>query len=187
MRVRSRLFGASRACELQLRGADEQDVCDGELFRVRQCQEGAGRPHGLKPRRRTVIIRTKDGELRTVELGPNAQLSQLKVGDKVNATYYENIIIRKKPAGEADVDTLEASAKRGAGKAGGTIGLQQAITATITAVDMNVPSISLSGPRGWSYSSKVQDKKALEQVKIGDKVDITWTEAILVSVTAAKK
>ena len=52
---------------------------------------------------------------------------------------------------------------------------------------MNVPSISLSGPRGWSYSSKVQDKKALEQVKVGDKVDITWTEAILVSVTAAKK
>ena len=135
---------------------------------------------------RTVIIRTKDGELRTVELGPNAQLSQLKVGDKVNATYYENIIIRKKPAGEADVDTLEASAKRGAGKAGGTIGVQQAITATITAIDMNVPSISLQGPRGWSYSSKVQDKKALEQVKVGDKVDITWTQAILVGVTAAK-
>ena len=135
---------------------------------------------------RTVIIRTKDGELRTVELGPNAQLSQLKVGDKVNATYYENIIIRKKPAGEPDVDTLEASAKHGAGKAGGTIGVQQAITATITAINMNVPSISLQGPRGWSYSSKVQDKKALEQVKVGDKVDITWTEALVLSIDDAK-
>lgn len=136
---------------------------------------------------RTVIIRTKSGELRTVELGPNAQLSQLKVGDTVNATYYENIIIRKKPAGEPDVDTMEAAAKHGAGKAGGTVGVQQAITATITAIDMKVPSISLQGPRGWSYSSKVQDKKALEQVKVGDKVDITWTQAILVGVTAAKK
>jgi len=136
---------------------------------------------------RTVIIRTTKGELRTVELGPNAQLSQLKIGDTVNATYYENIIIRKKPAGEPDVDTLEAAAHRGEGKAGGSIGVQQAITATITAIDMNVPSIALKGPRGWSYSSKVQDKKALEQVKVGDKVDITWTQAILVGVTPAKK
>jgi len=136
---------------------------------------------------RTVVIRTQAGELRTVQLGPNAQIGNIHVGDTVTATYYENIIIRKKPAGEADVDTLEAAAQRGNAKAGGTIGLQQAITATITAVDMNVPSISLSGPRGWSYSSKVQDKKAPEQVKVGDKVDITWTEAILVSVTAAKK
>ena len=135
---------------------------------------------------RTVVIRTKNGELRTVQLGPNTQIGNIKVGDQVSATYYENIIIRKKPAGEPDVDTLQAAAQRGNAKAGGSIGVQQAITATITAVDMNAPSISLSGPRGWSYSSKVQDKKALEQVKVGDKVDITWTEAVLVSVAPAK-
>jgi len=136
---------------------------------------------------RTVIIRTKAGELRTVELGPNMQIDKIHVGDNVSATYYENIIIRKKPAGEADVDTLEVAAHRGDTKAGGSIGVQQAITATITAVDMNVPSISLKGPRGWSYSSKVQDKKALEQVKVGDKVDITWTQAVLAAVTPASK
>lgn len=136
---------------------------------------------------RTVVIRTKTGELRTVEVGPNAQIDKIHVGDNVSATYYENIIIRKKPAGEADVDTLEAAAHRGDTKAGGSIAVQQAITATITAIDMNAPSISLKGPRGWSYSSKVQDKKALEQVKVGDKVDITWTQAILASVTAAPK
>lgn len=136
---------------------------------------------------RTVIIRTKSGELRSVELGPNVQIEKIHVGDNVNATYYENIIIRKKPAGEADVDTLEVAAHRNDAKAGGSIGVQQAITATITAIDMNVPSISLKGPRGWSYSSKVQDKKALEQVKVGDKVDITWTQAILASVTPATK
>jgi hypothetical protein len=134
---------------------------------------------------RTVVIRTKAGELRSVELGPNSQIAQIKVGDVVNATYYENLIIRKKPAGEADVDTLEVAGHRGATKAGGTIGVQQAITATISAIDLKVPSIALTGPRGWAYSSKVQDKKALEQVKVGDKVDLTWTAAVLVSVTPA--
>jgi len=135
---------------------------------------------------RTVVIRTANGELRTVELGPNAQISQIKVGDKVNATYYENVIVRKKPAGEPDVDTLEAAGHRNNTKAGGTIGLQQVVTATVSAVDLNVPSISLTGPRGWTYSTKVHDKKALEQLKVGDKVDLTWTQAVLVSVTAAK-
>jgi len=136
---------------------------------------------------RTVVMRTKDGDLRTVQLGPSAQIANIHVGDAVNATYYENIVIRKKPAGEADVDTLEAGVHRGNTKAGGTVGLQQTVTATITGVDQNVPSISLTGPRGWTYSSKVQDKQALAQVKVGDKVDITWTEAILVAVTPAKK
>jgi hypothetical protein len=136
---------------------------------------------------RTVVIRTKEGELRTVQLGPGAAIANIHPGDAVSATYYENIIVRKKPAGEPDVDTLEVAGHRGATKAGGSIGVQQAITATVTAIDMNVPSIALSGPRGWSYSSKVQDKKALEQLKVGDKVDITWTEAVLAAVTPAKK
>ena len=54
-------------------------------------------------------------------------------------------------------------------------------TATITAIDPKVPSITFSGPNNWTYSSKVEDKKALATVKVGDKVDITWTVALLVS------
>ena len=47
--------------------------------------------------------------------------------------------------------------------------------------------IRFKGPNGWAYSSKVQDKDALSKVKVGDKVDITWTEALLVSMDAPKK
>jgi hypothetical protein len=64
--------------------------------------------------------------------------------------------------------------------------MQRTITATIDNIDMDVPSISFKGPRGWNYSSKVKDKKALSQVKAGDRVDITWTEAMLVSMAPAK-
>jgi hypothetical protein len=31
------------------------------------------------------------------------------------------------------------------------------------------------------YSSRVSDKGALAKVKAGDRVDITWTEALMVS------
>ena len=138
---------------------------------------------------RTVVLRMQNGELRTL-IAPSdvARFNEIKVGDTVSATVYDNIVIRKKQPGEPDVDTLSAALTPGGGaKPGATAAVQQTITATITAIDMNTPSISLSGPRGWSYSSKVQDKKALAQVKVGDKVDITWTDATLVSLAAAKK
>jgi len=47
--------------------------------------------------------------------------------------------------------------------------------------------ITFSGPNNWSYSSRVEDTKMLAQVKVGDKVDITWTEALLVSFDVVKK
>ena len=65
---------------------------------------------------------------------------------------------------------------------GGTRAKQRTITATITAIDTAVPSVTFTGPNGWKYTSRVQDTAALAKVKVGDKVDVVWTEAVLVSV-----
>jgi Cu/Ag efflux protein CusF len=64
---------------------------------------------------------------------------------------------------------------------------QRVITATITAIDPKAPSITFSGPNGWKYSSRVHDQAALAKVKVGDKVDITWTMALLMSVEGSPK
>jgi len=67
-------------------------------------------------------------------------------------------------------------------KPGGTAATQRTITATITAIDPSAPSITFKGPNDWTYSSRVQDRDVLKKVKVGDRVDITWTEALLISV-----
>jgi hypothetical protein len=109
------------------------------------------------------------------------------VGDKITAKYYENIVLRLKQPGEKAVDTDTASLTPGTGaKAGGTAAMQRTITATITHIDPKVPSISFSGPNGWKYSSRVEDKEALKKVKVGDRLDITWTMAVLISADAPK-
>ena len=69
---------------------------------------------------------------------------------------------------------------------GGTKAKQRTITAAITAIDMDKPAISFSGPNGWKYTSMVRDKEALAKVKVGDKVDIVFTEAMLVSIEPGK-
>lgn len=138
---------------------------------------------------REVTLRDADGELRTVHVPKDVtRFPEMKVGDTVSATYYDTITLRVKAPDEPDVDTLKKGVTPGGGrKPVGTAAIQQTITATIEAIDMNVPSIAFKGPRGWQYSTKVQDKNALSQVKVGDRVDITWTEALLVSVNSGSR
>ena len=136
---------------------------------------------------RAVTLKGSDGTYTVVTAPPEMKrFNELKVGDTITARYYENIVIRVKAPGEKDVDTGTYGASRGDGaRPAGTVAGQRTITATITQIDEKVPSITFTGPNGWSYSSRVEDKKALSKVKVGDKVDITWTAAALVSIDDA--
>src|SRR4029450_9880966 len=132
---------------------------------------------------RTVTLKKPDGTYVAVVAGPDiTRFAEIKVGDKVNARYYENVILRLKRPGESDV-LSQAKGTTGSEQVlpGGTKAKQTTITATISAIDMDVPSITLTRPSGLKYTSKVQDTEALAKVKVGDKVDIVWTEAMLVS------
>ena len=47
---------------------------------------------------RRIVLRTQSGELRTVRVPDQAtRLSEIKPGDVVTATYYDNIVLRMKP------------------------------------------------------------------------------------------
>ena len=133
---------------------------------------------------RTVTLKKPDGTFVQTVAGPDIKrFEEVKVGDTVNVRYYENVVIRLKQPGEADVMS-GAKGTTGSEQAlpGGTRAKQVTITATITAIDPSVPTITFAGPNGWKYTSKVQDPTALDKVKVGDKFDIVWTEATLVSV-----
>jgi hypothetical protein len=148
----------------------------------------------------TASVEAIDASTRTVTLkGPKGnyvdvvvpdtvtRFSEIKVGDKITARYYENIVLRVQQPGEKAVDSDATAVTKGSGtKPGATAATQRTITATITEIDQKVPSITFTGPNNWKYSSRVEDKKALAKVKVGDKVDITWTDALLVSFEAAK-
>jgi hypothetical protein len=132
---------------------------------------------------RTLTLKKPDGTMVNTVAGPEVKrFDEIKVGDKVTAKYYETVVLRLKRPGESDVDTKKEGATPSEQVLpGGTKAKQRTLTVTITAIDMNTPSITFTGPNDWKYTSKVQDKEALAKVKVGDKVDIVWTEATLVS------
>ncbi len=143
----------------------------------------------INPGTRELTVKGPDGKYVTFVASPEVKrFDALKVGDTITAKYYENLVIRLKLPGEKDVDTATAGAVPAAGaKPGGTMAEQRTITVTITQIDPKVPSITFTGPNNWTYSSRVEDKKALAKVKVGDKLDLTWTQAVLIDVAPAAK
>jgi len=133
--------------------------------------------------RREVTLKKDDGTYEVLSVPASVKrFDAVKVGDSLSVRYYENVVFRLKPEGEPDVNTASGGVVPAAGeKPKGTMSGQRTITAKITAIDMNVPSISFTGPNGWNYTTRVHDKEALAKVKVGDRADITWTAAAVVS------
>ena len=38
------------------------------------------------------------------------------------------------------------------------------------------------GPNDWKYSRRIVDPKVFDQVKVGDRVDITWSTDLVIAV-----
>jgi hypothetical protein len=138
---------------------------------------------------RTLTVKDDKGIYETIEAPPEMKrCSVLEVGDKITARYYDNVVVRVKKPGEAAVDVDSAALTKGQGqRPAGTAATQKTMTVTIAAMDPKARSITVKGPNGYNYSRKVEDKKAFDQLKVGDQLDLTWTEAMLISVDPPKK
>ena len=131
--------------------------------------------------KRAMNIKTADGMFVAVSVPESVQrFNELKVGDKINATYNNNVMVRLKPPGEPAVDTVATGDAKSA-----TTGTQvqtRTMTANIVGIDRNASSISFEGPNGWKYSRRVVDPMVFAQVNVGDRVDIIWNTDLAVSV-----
>jgi len=135
---------------------------------------------------RLVTLKDKDGEVETIYCGPEVKrFDELKVGDTVTFRYYESVAyaIRKpgQPSGLPAETGPKVTRSQGA-RPGGTIAQQETATVTLKAIDPKVPSVTVLTEDGRTMSFKVEDKKNLKDVKVGDKVEITYTEAVMISV-----
>ena len=116
------------------------------------------------------------------------RFDQLKVGDTIKATYYESLVFELRKPGVASTAPGGAIAGgRLKDVPGGALGAQQTTTVTVKAVDMNVPSITVVTADGRTLTRKIAEKKNLEGVKAGDRIDITYTQAVVVSAEPGKK
>jgi Cu/Ag efflux protein CusF len=136
---------------------------------------------------RLVTLKAEDGTLDTVYCGPDVKrFDELKVGDKVTFRYHESMVfaIQKPGATPPAAETMGITRGEGS-KPGGTIAKQMTAVVTVLALDLKTPSITIQTEDGSKMTFKVDEKKNLEGVKVGDKVQITYTQALAISVAPA--
>jgi Cu/Ag efflux protein CusF len=143
----------------------------------------------IDPATRSVTLRAESGDEDTFTVSPDVtRFSQLKVGDTITATYYESVVFQvRKPNAAAAATGAVAAGGRLKDAPGGVVGVQEAATVTVKAVDMNVPSITVVTTDGRTLTRKIAEKKNLEGVNPGDRIDITYTRGLVVLAEPAKK
>jgi hypothetical protein len=140
---------------------------------------------------RVLKLRGQDGGELVVEAGDAIKnFDQIEQGDEVVVTYTEAVAWQVKSASEGAPGMSEKSevtrAKPGE-KPAGTAGRTVSVTATITQIDLAKETVTLTGPRGRSETIKVRDPANLKKVKVGDLVEITYTEAVAIAVRPVAK
>jgi hypothetical protein len=141
--------------------------------------------------KRLLSLKTETGEMVTVEVDPAVQnLPQVKVGDRVVARYREAIgaTIATSSGQPVTVD-LDADRAKPGERPSARASATTNIPVTITAVDTKSNQVSFYGADGLVRAITVetpQAKEFIKQLKPGDNVVVTFTEAIAVSVEPAK-
>jgi Cu/Ag efflux protein CusF len=142
---------------------------------------------GLDLPARVITLKGPKGNSFTFRVSDDVKnLAQVKVGDIVVAKYYESYAIKVTKPGAPAAEAVEAAAAAQPGeRPAGAVLKQESIKAKITAIGKHKESVTLKGPEGNSMTIKVKNPKNLEGVKVGDDVEITYTEALAVAVEPA--
>ncbi len=145
----------------------------------------------VDPAQRTVTLQGASGKTRTIEVGDQVRnFDQIKVGDMVHARYTQALARElKKGAPSMQAPTEEQAitpAPAPGAKPGGTVARKVTAAAEVIAVDPARQMVTLRGPRGNEVDVEVQDPSQLKNIKKGDHVQVTYVEALAISVAAAK-
>jgi hypothetical protein len=141
--------------------------------------------------RRLVTLKEETGEEFVAEVAPAvANLNEVKVGDQIVVSYTKSVAWQVRPAGQdapafsaEPATTSSASGDKLKGSVGGSVSL----TATIAAIDTAQGTVTLKWEDGNSDTIKARDPANLKKVRVGDVVDIVYSEAIAVAVRPASK
>ncbi len=137
---------------------------------------------------RTVTLKGPRGGTVTLDVKDPKKLDTVAVGDPVVAAFIEALALEVKrvPGATPGVSVTEARATSKPGETpSGAVGREVVVTTTITAVDRKAQTVTIKGPRGNTETIKVKDPANLKGVEAGDVAELTYTQALAVTLDRA--
>jgi|SoiMethySBSTD1v2_1073268.scaffolds.fasta_scaffold98161_4 Cu/Ag efflux protein CusF len=139
----------------------------------------------------TVTLKGPKGRTVTIEVKDKSKLDQINVGDPVVAAYMEAVAWRVVKAGSGAAPGVSTQETRVSSKPGetpaGAVGREVTATVTITAIDRKNHTVTVKGPQGGTETIKAKEPKNLEGLKVGDMVEISYSQALAVSLDKSGK
>jgi Cu/Ag efflux protein CusF len=145
--------------------------------------------------KRLITLQGSDPEVKqTIEAGPEVRnFPQIKQGDLVVVEYYQGVAAEVQPPGTVAAEPQAAigTTRTPEGSTpGAAVGSVVSSTVTIQSYDKKTNMVTFSRPDGLVRVMKIEDPKAQEfasKLKKGDQVEVTFTEALAVSVEPQSK
>ncbi|KPK38541.1 MAG: hypothetical protein AMJ69_08140 [Gammaproteobacteria bacterium SG8_47] len=143
--------------------------------------------------KRLIELKGPEGRTETIQVGPEVErFKEIKKGDKVVVQYYQALAAQLNKHGVPDEVTVAAEAAKAPKTESPRMSARGDVTVTVTIdeVDLENDVVVFTGPRGFTRVVAVerpQGKQFIRQLKPGDKVDLTYTEAIAIEVEPAPK
>lgn len=139
---------------------------------------------------RMVTLKAANGETTTFKASPEIKnLAQVKKGDVVTIEFARAVALELNK-GAAGIASRTDSPAIGTAKPGERPAMtatdKVVIKANVTAVDTAAKTVTVRGPER-TVTLAVNDPAMLARVQVGDQVEVTFTEALLVSVAPPAK
>jgi hypothetical protein len=139
---------------------------------------------------RTVALKGPEGNVVDVVAGDEVRnFKQIRIGDMVVARYVRalSLELKKAKGGSRGITETDAAARAMPGdRPAGGVARQVTAIADVVAVDPKKMTITLKGPRGNVVDLHVRNPDHFKVVKKGDEVEVTYTEALALSVEQAR-
>ena len=146
----------------------------------------------IDPAKREVTLKGPLGNVVTFAVDKRVKrLNEVKVGDEVTADYYVSLAGELRAPTEEEKKTpltiLEGGARapKGTAPAGGVLRAFK-VVATVVGLDLPTQSVTLEGPLGNSGTIRAENVEKLKQLRLGDTVVVTYTEALAISLQKAQ-
>jgi hypothetical protein len=134
---------------------------------------------------RLVTFRTDQNALHTVYVGPEVtSFTDLQVGDQVTARYRESTIVRVTAAKPAPPEDTTAAAQAAAPQGRQVLQSLRAVV-TIEDVDLQGGTVEYRTSDDLVARRLVSDRKLLEGLRAGQRVEVTFTRERAVSIERA--
>jgi Cu/Ag efflux protein CusF len=136
---------------------------------------------------RQITLQDSSGNTASYQVSPEVKrFNQIKVGDTITFSYQESVALNIVKAGSQPAAAAPSSSPIVTSIAGdkpaGEVSRTMTTTVMIQAIDAAKPSITVKTEDGRILTFAVQNKDLLSGFKVGDNVQITYSQALLVQV-----